>query len=91
MICHGIRGRRRGAGPAGANEILDEYTAQRLQIDTQRRIHSDSCDIKNPRENFTKMIPQGGDGLIDPNMCESVERQAVRSNRLHYSVGSIAS
>ncbi|MCL2524217.1 MAG: electron transfer flavoprotein-ubiquinone oxidoreductase [Betaproteobacteria bacterium] len=55
--------------PAGVYEILrDENDAPRLQINGQNCVHCKTCDIKDPTQNITWVVPQGGEGPTYPNM-----------------------
>jgi electron-transferring-flavoprotein dehydrogenase len=56
--------------PAGVYEILsDESGANpRLQINAQNCVHCKTCDIKDPSQNITWVVPQGGEGPSYPNM-----------------------
>ena len=56
--------------PAGVYEIVrDEGGANpRLQINAQNCVHCKTCDIKDPTQNITWVVPQGGEGPVYPNM-----------------------
>jgi electron-transferring-flavoprotein dehydrogenase len=54
--------------PAGVYEIVDEETSPRLQINAQNCVHCKTCDVKDPNQNITWVVPQGGDGPNYPNM-----------------------
>ncbi|MDX1484672.1 MAG: electron transfer flavoprotein-ubiquinone oxidoreductase [Alphaproteobacteria bacterium] len=55
--------------PAGVYEIVDgEGGAKRLQINAQNCIHCKTCDIKDPTQNITWVVPEGGGGPNYPNM-----------------------
>ncbi len=56
--------------PAGVYEILrdDDGTNPRFQINAQNCVHCKTCDIKDPSQNITWAIPQGGEGPNYPNM-----------------------
>lgn len=56
--------------PAGVYEILrnDDGSQPRLQINAQNCVHCKTCDIKDPMQNITWVVPQGGDGPNYPNM-----------------------
>lgn len=55
--------------PAGVYEILGrEEGNPRLQINAQNCIHCKTCDIKDPTQNITWVVPQGGEGPTYPNM-----------------------
>ena len=50
--------------PAGVYEIVqdDDGSNPRLQINYQNCVHCKTCDIKDPTQNITWVVPQGGDG-----------------------------
>ena len=50
--------------PAGVYEIVDD----KFVINFQNCVHCKTCDIKDPSENITWTVPQGGDGPNYPNM-----------------------
>ena len=56
--------------PAGVYEILREADGSnpRLQINAQNCVHCKTCDIKDPTQNITWVVPQGGEGPNYPNM-----------------------
>jgi len=55
--------------PAGVYEIVCEGDGQpRLQINAQNCVHCKTCDIKDPRQNITWVVPEGGGGPNYPNM-----------------------
>ncbi len=54
--------------PAGVYEIVDEDGEQRLQINAQNCLHCKTCDIKDPIQNITWTVPEGGGGPNYPNM-----------------------
>ncbi|RIX46036.1 MAG: electron transfer flavoprotein-ubiquinone oxidoreductase [Rhodocyclales bacterium GT-UBC] len=56
--------------PAGVYEIVetDNNGAPRLQINAQNCVHCKTCDIKDPTQNITWVVPQGGEGPTYPNM-----------------------
>ena len=56
--------------PAGVYEILREADGSnpRLQINAQNCVHCKTCDIKDPTQNITWVVPQGGEGPTYPNM-----------------------
>ncbi|MDA8232453.1 MAG: electron transfer flavoprotein-ubiquinone oxidoreductase [Magnetospirillum sp.] len=56
--------------PAGVYEIVrDEDGANpRLQINAQNCVHCKTCDIKDPTQNITWVVPEGGGGPNYPNM-----------------------
>jgi electron-transferring-flavoprotein dehydrogenase len=56
--------------PAGVYEIIepDGAPAPRLQINGQNCVHCKACDIKDPTQNITWVVPEGGGGPNYPNM-----------------------
>lgn len=55
--------------PAGVYEIVAEDDAEpRLQINAQNCIHCKTCDIKDPSQNITWVVPEGAGGPNYPNM-----------------------
>jgi electron-transferring-flavoprotein dehydrogenase len=56
--------------PAGVYEIVrdDEGSNPRLQINAQNCVHCKTCDIKDPTQNITWVVPEGGGGPNYPNM-----------------------
>ncbi len=54
--------------PAGVYEVVGEGAAARFQINYQNCVHCKTCDIKDPSQNITWTVPQGGDGPNYPNM-----------------------
>ncbi|MEM6487936.1 MAG: electron transfer flavoprotein-ubiquinone oxidoreductase [Pseudomonadota bacterium] len=57
--------------PAGVYEFVDDETTEtgkRFQINFQNCVHCKTCDIKDPAQNITWTVPQGGDGPNYPNM-----------------------
>ena len=56
--------------PAGVYEILrdDDGGNPRLQINAQNCVHCKTCDIKDPTQNITWLVPQGGEGPIYTQM-----------------------
>jgi len=55
--------------PAGVYEIVREGEGQpRLQINAQNCVHCKTCDIKDPLQNITWVVPEGGGGPNYPNM-----------------------
>jgi electron-transferring-flavoprotein dehydrogenase len=55
--------------PAGVYEIVrTEGHAPKFQINFQNCVHCKTCDIKDPSQNITWTVPQGGDGPNYPNM-----------------------
>jgi electron-transferring-flavoprotein dehydrogenase len=54
--------------PAGVYEFVAEGTGKRLQINAQNCVHCKTCDIKDPEQNITWTVPEGGGGPNYPNM-----------------------
>ena len=50
--------------PAGVYEVVDK----KFVINFQNCVHCKTCDIKDPSQNITWTVPQGGDGPNYPNM-----------------------
>ncbi|WP_049643929.1 electron transfer flavoprotein-ubiquinone oxidoreductase [Candidatus Rhodobacter oscarellae] len=50
--------------PAGVYEVVDNE----FVINFQNCVHCKTCDIKDPSQNITWTVPQGGDGPNYPNM-----------------------
>jgi electron-transferring-flavoprotein dehydrogenase len=54
--------------PAGVYEVLGQGAEARFQINPQNCVHCKTCDIKDPSQNITWAVPQGGEGPNYPNM-----------------------
>ncbi|MEO1306643.1 MAG: 4Fe-4S dicluster domain-containing protein, partial [Pseudomonadota bacterium] len=55
--------------PAGVYEFVENDDASpRFVINFQNCVHCKTCDIKDPSQNITWTVPQGGDGPNYPNM-----------------------
>ena len=56
--------------PAGVYEIVqdDGGANPRLVINAQNCVHCKTCDIKDPTQNITWAVPEGGGGPSYPNM-----------------------
>ncbi|PTW62219.1 electron-transferring-flavoprotein dehydrogenase [Breoghania corrubedonensis] len=55
--------------PAGVYEWIEEGAdAPRFQINAQNCVHCKTCDIKDPNQNITWTVPEGGGGPNYPNM-----------------------
>ena len=55
--------------PAGVYEVVDgDAGSKRFQINAQNCVHCKTCDIKDPSQNITWTVPQGGGGPNYPNM-----------------------
>lgn len=54
--------------PVGVYEIVEEEDIPRFQINSQNCVHCKTCDIKDPSQNITWVVPEGGGGPNYPNM-----------------------
>jgi electron-transferring-flavoprotein dehydrogenase len=55
--------------PAGVYEIVTEADGSaRFQINAQNCVHCKTCDIKDPSQNITWTVPEGGGGPNYPGM-----------------------
>lgn len=54
--------------PAGVYEIVEENGNPRFQINAQNCVHCKTCDIKDPAQNITWVVPEGAGGPNYPNM-----------------------
>ncbi len=56
--------------PAGVYEVVRENgeAEPRFQINAQNCVHCKTCDIKDPAQNITWVVPEGGGGPNYPNM-----------------------
>jgi len=55
--------------PAGVYEIIEaEEGAKQFQINSQNCVHCKTCDIKDPSQNITWVVPEGAGGPNYPNM-----------------------
>jgi electron-transferring-flavoprotein dehydrogenase len=55
--------------PAGVYEYIeDEAGNPKFQINAQNCVHCKTCDIKDPFQNITWVVPEGGGGPNYPNM-----------------------
>lgn len=55
--------------PAGVYEVIEDSHGQKqFQINSQNCIHCKTCDIKDPQQNITWTVPEGGGGPNYPNM-----------------------
>lgn len=55
--------------PAGVYEVVEEEGSEpRFVVNFQNCVHCKTCDIKDPSQNITWTVPQGGDGPNYPNM-----------------------
>ena len=54
--------------PAGVYEIVEDSEGKKFQINAQNCIHCKTCDIKDPSQNITWVVPEGGGGPSYPAM-----------------------
>ena len=54
--------------PAGVYEVVEENGEPRFQINAQNCVHCKTCDIKDPAQNITWVVPEGMGGPNYPNM-----------------------
>jgi electron-transferring-flavoprotein dehydrogenase len=56
--------------PAGVYEVIldDDGNNPRFQINSQNCVHCKTCDIKDPSQNITWVVPEGAGGPNYPNM-----------------------
>ncbi|GGO83917.1 electron transfer flavoprotein-ubiquinone oxidoreductase [Marinobacterium nitratireducens] len=54
--------------PAGVYEVVEDEQGKCFQINTQNCVHCKTCDIKDPSQNITWVVPEGGGGPNYPNM-----------------------
>ncbi|MFT4995156.1 MAG: electron-transferring-flavoprotein dehydrogenase [Paraglaciecola sp.] len=55
--------------PAGVYEIIESPEGEKqLQINGQNCVHCKTCDIKDPTQNITWVVPEGAGGPNYPNM-----------------------
>ncbi len=56
--------------PAGVYEVVRDRpdSPPRFQINAQNCVHCKTCDIKDPAQNITWVVPEGGGGPNYPNM-----------------------
>lgn len=54
--------------PAGVYEVIEDEGGPRFQINAQNCVHCKTCDIKDPSQNITWTVPEGGGGPNYPNM-----------------------
>ena len=54
--------------PAGVYEVVEKDGNPEFVINFQNCVHCKTCDIKDPSQNITWTVPQGGDGPNYPNM-----------------------
>ncbi|WP_028116573.1 electron transfer flavoprotein-ubiquinone oxidoreductase [Ferrimonas senticii] len=54
--------------PAGVYEVVKAEGEPKLQINFANCVHCKTCDIKDPSQNITWVVPEGGNGPNYPNM-----------------------
>ncbi|KEA62311.1 Electron transfer flavoprotein-ubiquinone oxidoreductase [Marinobacterium lacunae] len=54
--------------PAGVYEVVEDESGPRFQINAQNCVHCKTCDIKDPAQNITWVVPEGSGGPNYPNM-----------------------
>ena len=54
--------------PAGVYEVVEKDSESLFQINAQNCVHCKTCDIKDPSQNITWVVPEGGGGPNYPNM-----------------------
>jgi len=55
--------------PAGVYEIIDDENGDpQFQINSKNCVHCKTCDIKDPSQNITWVVPEGAGGPNYPNM-----------------------
>jgi electron-transferring-flavoprotein dehydrogenase len=54
--------------PAGVYEVVEENGQPVFQINAQNCVHCKTCDIKDPAQNITWVVPEGTGGPNYPNM-----------------------
>ena len=54
--------------PAGVYEVIEDNGQNRFQINAQNCVHCKTCDIKDPSQNITWVVPEGTGGPNYPNM-----------------------
>jgi len=54
--------------PAGVYEVVEKDNNSIFQINAQNCVHCKTCDIKDPSQNITWVVPEGGGGPNYPNM-----------------------
>lgn len=54
--------------PAAVYEVIEEQGEKKFQINAQNCVHCKTCDIKDPSQNITWTVPQGGGGPNYGNM-----------------------
>ncbi|MBP0047515.1 electron transfer flavoprotein-ubiquinone oxidoreductase [Marinobacterium sp. AK62] len=54
--------------PAGVYEVVEGGNGPQFQINGQNCVHCKTCDIKDPAQNITWVVPEGAGGPNYPNM-----------------------
>lgn len=54
--------------PVGVYEVVEDKGEPEFVINAQNCIHCKTCDIKDPAQNITWVVPEGGGGPNYPNM-----------------------
>jgi len=54
--------------PVGVYEVVEKEDGPVFVINAQNCIHCKTCDIKDPSQNITWVVPEGGGGPTYPNM-----------------------
>ena len=54
--------------PVGVYEVVEEAGTPSFVINAQNCIHCKTCDIKDPAQNITWVVPEGAGGPNYPNM-----------------------
>lgn len=54
--------------PAGVYEVVEKEGESIFQVNSQNCIHCKTCDIKDPAQNITWVVPEGTGGPNYPNM-----------------------
>ena len=54
--------------PAGVYEWVEKDGDKTFVINAQNCVHCKTCDIKDPNQNISWAVPQGGEGPVYPNM-----------------------
>jgi len=49
-------------------EVVVKDEKELFQINAQNCVHCKTCDIKDPSQNITWVVPEGGGGPNYPNM-----------------------
>ena len=61
--------------PAGVYEVVEDAKgSKRFQINSQNCVHCKTCDIKDPSQNITWVVPEGAGG---PNYPEYVTTRMI--------------